>query len=162
MGKKIDKKDRYEHKDFSEFLDKPNARPAARNPQRPEPVVPEAAKTLCAFFQAQISQFIEDSNSGDIDASVVDSKLFRIDSQGTTIEGVPDCALYVLDRTIRRDRSSGELIRTSLSAVAIKDGAPAFYVSGYITSQLIGSLQVAPFGEHGPNYRNAAKWSNRV
>lgn len=162
MGKNKDKKDRYEHMDFDNLLDKSTARPTTKSPryQRPEPVVPEEAKTLCSFFRAQIEEFISDSNKTDTNS--VDRKLFQLSKQGVSIEGVSDCAVYVLDRSVRRDRTSGELIRASMGAVAIKDGVPVFYVSGYITGQLIASLQVVPFGERGPVYPNAAKWSNRV
>lgn len=186
MGKNNKKQqDRYVHKNYDNLLeDRPNQgskktfqqRPPKEKREKVEPVIPPMAQFLCNYFAGQVNDyalFIRSEND-DLDAKRdIERALLNITKYPSEVSIAinPDAApeevenevvqLYMLDRNIKFDKTTHQLVRGALIAVALKDGVPVYYVNAYVTKDLIGNIMVAPITEKGTDFRNAARWSNR-
>lgn len=173
MGKKNakkQKKERYERKDYSDMITPPvsNKEDTERAPkryrnnnqrkERPEPVIPQMAIDLADHFGHQVTTYIEHVEHGD----TYTKGLFVLENELT--EGYVDYKFYVLTRNIRSDRETHLLIHGEFHAVVIDNmtNAPVYYINALIWKDLTASIQVTPIGENGPEYRNRARWTNRV
>lgn len=154
-----------------------------RKPQKKQkadpPVVPAMATQICDLLMEQVCDYNDFINAG-YDPSDEDDKREYIETKKsmersllsfsggyhTVIEDVSveegdSFDVYALDRTIRFDKETHSLIRCSLIAVAMKDGAPAFYVNAYVNKDLIANIMVSPVSDKGTDFRSAARWDNR-
>ena len=189
MGKNNGKFDRYERQDLSGMLDKPTGgkKPFKGNrnnirKERPAPVVSKIASGICNLFAQQVINYCDFLN-GDVDqGTYLDKKkelehdLFFIkdyncnvartekNEETGEVDTLESYMMYLVDRSVRFDRETHNLIRASMSAVVInpETATPVFFVSAYLNKDLIGNVQVTPFNvETGPDYYNSARWNNR-
>lgn len=183
MGKNNrDRIDRYEHQDFSKLISNKNGdnRPKKGNynksyqkkqkQDKPPVVVPEMAKFICNYFAKQVQAYADFIGSGDEDYDAkknLEHTLFTASGYPAEMYAKTDddttetIQLYIMDRSVKFNREIHTLARGSMVAVALEDGIPAYYINCYLTKDLIGNISVVPLTEHGPDYRNSARWSNR-
>ena len=67
----------------------------------------------------------------------------------------PDLALYAVERFIRTDRESHELVRATTSIVVMntEKSIPQYFINAYLSLKG-GRISVTPMGDKGPIGRN--------
>ena len=182
MGKnnKKDNRERYEHKNYDGFLTgnssnggKKNFQPKPAAKKEPvKPVIPPMAQFLCNYFAGQVNDyalFIQSGSDGLDEKKDLERSLLSIQKYPSEVSIVINeetgeqetIQLYLLDRNIKFNKDTNQLVRGSMIAVALWNGQPKYYINAYVTKDLIGNIMVAPILSKGTDFRNAARWSNR-
>lgn len=69
-------------------------------------------------------------------------------------------AAWTVNRMIRTNRDTGELVRGTVTVVITKNSTPAYTIDAYVTKNFTaGSVVVIPMGSTGPDWRNSVLWN---
>lgn len=142
----------------------------SKNTKKPEreqyvPQVTEEAKAFANAIRDQVVEFMDaQAQIAEMDTAqrkAAELALYHIGAWPTALEfdnGDGNRLMcYLLDRSVRTDRTTHLLTRASCAIVALKDGVPAYFLSSYLTHTGSGNIIVLPMGENGPVYRDAYK-----
>lgn len=140
-----------------------------KNTKKPEkepytPQITEEAKALADAIRDQVIEFMDaQARIAEMDTAqrkAAELALYNIGSWPAALDcgnGDNKLMCYLLDRSVRTDRTTHLLSRASCAIVAISDGVPMYYLSSYLTHNGSGNIIVVPMGEKGPVYRDAYK-----
>jgi len=71
----------------------------------------------------------------------------------------PEQEIWVLNRMVRTDRTTGNLVRANVTILITKDRYPAYAIDAYVKDNFTkGSLVVIPMAD-GPDMRNTVFWN---
>lgn len=125
---------------------------------KPAPVYDDFQKEISNDLLDQATHFllnIENAKTAD-DRRDLENQLFQLGSYplmaGPTY---PNLALYAVERFVRTDRETHELIRATTSIVVIdaEPDAPKYFINAYLSLKG-GRISVTPMGDKGPIGRN--------
>ena len=175
MGKNNrDKREQYQHEDLNaKFLGK---RPSNNSNYQPKqqktyektedkstihvkPEISVSARGTLELFDQQLESFMDVQNhlhqydSKEIRLS--QKNLFSFETWPMTWNDTSD-KVYILNRMVKMDRESQELIRATVNCVIINNGVPTYAVECYVTKQYTGSAVVIKMDENGPNRKSSA------
>ena len=129
-----------------------------RKKERPFVEPDDVMKQLIDMITAQVGTFVKEQKSGLNDMTSDEriqheNNLYRFDYPML----VDDIEFYLVDRSVRTDRQTHTLSRSTCALVGIKDGKPAYYMSTYLTQKLMGNITLFKFNENGPIFRGAVR-----
>lgn len=85
--------------------------------------------------------------------TAVREKLFRL-PEWPTYYNDRKFAAWVVNRMVRADRVTGELLRGTVTVVLTRDGIPVYTIDAYTTNNFAtGSVVILRLGENGPDSR---------
>lgn len=85
--------------------------------------------------------------------AVIKEKLFQL-PEWPTYYNDQKIAAWVVNRMVRVDRATGDLLRGTVTVVLTKDGVPVSTIDAYTTNNFAtGSVVILRLGENGPDSR---------
>lgn len=138
----------------TEYTEKTKSTPKERPVVEPDEIM---SKVIDLVTQ-QIAKFVKEQKAGLASLTASDriaheNNLYKFDYPVM----VDDIAFYLVDRSVRTDRQDHTLVRSNCALVGIKDGKPAYYMSTYLTKQLMGNVTIYKFDDNGPNFRGSVR-----
>lgn len=96
-------------------------------------------------------------------------ELYYVGSYPATLtsDNVPEAAnydVYQLERSVRLRREEPERLNRLSTAILLIDREthqPAFYLTSYITPNLVANIRVVPYNNHGAWYKALVAWDSR-
>lgn len=131
--------------------------------ERPAPMHTEIQLIMRDILHTQIEEYLAKYKARDVNSRErIEADLFSFGKDHpycAGIMGYPDHNAFILDRSVRLDRTTRELTRASCSIVLINksSGLPEYYAYAFLTNRLTGSVAVTPITKDGPDYLNIAK-----
>lgn len=125
------------------------------NKTKPEPVYDAFQKEIAADLEVQARVYL-DNYATTTDRRELENQLFQLGAYPLMAgEDYPNLALYTMERFIRTDRETHDLIRATASIVVMdtETNAPAYFINSYLSLKG-GRISVTPMGDKGPVGRN--------
>lgn len=131
------------------------------NKTKPEPVYDAFQKEIAADLEVQARNYL-DNYATTSDRRELENQLFQLGSYPLHAgEDYPNLDLYTVERFVRTDRETHDLIRATASIVVLntETNTPAYFINAYLSLKG-GRISVTPMGDKGPIGRNT--WTQNI
>lgn len=128
-----------------------NNKPMNRKPYEPD----DTQVYLVNYLKETIKSYLADKSNGVEDCN---NRLFTIPDGSIALETDDTMVAYLVERMVRVDRETNDLIRATCSIVVVNNNSavPTYYCSGYMNrdtksdaNTITGSIVVTPIGDLG-------------
>lgn len=131
------------------------------NKTKPEPVYDAFQKEIAADLEVQARNYLDNYATAN-DRRELENQLFQLGSYPLHAgEDYPNLDLYTVERFVRTDRETHDLIRATASIVVLntETNTPAYFINAYLSLKG-GRISVTPMGDKGPIGRNT--WTQNI